>query len=92
MGAFARITQAAKSEGDWEKYVACIRLADQLSADPSPELENALNVSYLEHLDFDGPSGRKAWESLTPRLRAGWKAMQQYMEDLAKNGKPSERR
>ncbi len=84
MGAFARITQAAKGEGDWEKYARCVRFADKLYADPSPELENALNVSYLEHLDFDGPRGSKAWECLTPRLKVGWKDMQQYLEDLAR--------
>jgi hypothetical protein len=92
MGAFARITQSAKGEGDWEKYQRCVQLADTFCADPSPELENALNVSYLEHLDFDGPRGPKAWECLTPRLRAGWKAMQRYLEDLAKSGKPGGRR
>jgi len=84
MGAFARITQAAKGDGDWEKYARCVRLADKLSADPSPDLENALNVSYLEHLDFDGPRGSKAWECLTPRLKVGWKDMQQYLRELAR--------
>jgi hypothetical protein len=91
VGAFARITQAAKDEGDWEKYVRCIRLADQLTADPSPDLENALNVSYLECLDFEGPRGPRAWECLTPRLKSGWKDMQQYLQDLAKKEKPAGR-
>lgn len=88
MGAFARITQAAKGEGDWEKYMRCVRLADKLYANPSPELENALNVSYLEHLSFDGPRGPKAWECLTPQLRHAWKEMQQYLVDLTRKRKP----
>jgi len=86
MGAFARLTQGAKGDGDWEKYARCVRLADELFGSPSPDLENALNVSYLEHLDFEGPRGPKAWEQLTPRLKAGWKEMQQYLEDLAAGG------
>jgi hypothetical protein len=92
MGAFARITQGAKGEGDWEKYDRCVRLADELFGRTTPDLENALNVSYLEHLDFDGPRGPKAWARLTPRLKVGWKEMQQYLEDLAAKGKPGNSR
>jgi hypothetical protein len=92
MGAFARITQGAKGDGDWEKYDRCIRLADKLFGSATPDLENALNVSYLEHLDFDGPCGPKAWERLTPQLKVAWNEMQQYLEDLAVKGKPGSSR
>lgn len=88
MGAFAQITQGAKGDGDWEKYDRCIRLADTLFGSATPDLENALNVSYLEHLDFDGPRGPAAWERLTPRLKVGWKEMQRYLEALAAKGRP----
>jgi hypothetical protein len=88
MGAFARITQGAKGDGDWEKYDRCVRLADELFGHTTPDLENALNVSFLEHLDFEGPRGPRAWERLTPRLKVGWKEMQQYLEDLEAKGKP----
>ena len=54
----------------------------------TPDLDNALNVSYLEHLDFDGPRGPAAWERLTPRLKVGWKEMQRYLEALAAKGRP----
>ena len=86
------ITQEAKGDGGWEKYDRCIRLADELFGRATSDLENALNVSYLEHLDFDGPRGPKAWERLTPRLKVGWKEMQQYLEDLAAKGKPRDSR
>jgi len=92
MGAFARITQAAMGEGDWEKYDRCVRLVDELLGRTSPDLENALNVSYLEHLDFDGPRGPEAWDPLTSQLQAGWQEMRQYLEDLGANGKPGNSR
>lgn len=87
MGAFAQITQAAKADADWEKYDRCIRFADEIFGRATPDLENALNVSYLEHLDFAGPHGPKAWERLPPRLKTGWTEMQDYLEELATKGK-----
>jgi hypothetical protein len=29
---------------------------------PTSDLLNALNVSYLEMLDFEGANGRRAWD------------------------------
>src|SRR5690349_19240546 len=57
MAVFARRTQLAKGEGDWDTYARCIRLADTLWRRPDEPLLNALNVSYLEMIDFDGPRG-----------------------------------
>ena len=62
MGAFARIAQQAKGEGDWDRYARCMRLADELLRLPAADLENALNVSFLEHLTFDGPRGNEGLE------------------------------
>jgi len=84
MAAFARRTQQAKGDGDWDTYEKCIALADDLWQRPSPDLLNALNVSFLEHLDFDGPRGPVAWEYLSPSLKLGWRSMQRYLEDLAR--------
>ncbi|HEU4754509.1 MAG TPA: hypothetical protein VFU47_15480 [Armatimonadota bacterium] len=82
MAAFARLAQRAKGQGDWETYGRCVRLADQLWRRADPELLNALNVSFLEHLDFEGPRGTRAWEILTPALRKGWEDMQAYLDRL----------
>jgi hypothetical protein len=59
-----------------------VRLAAELWRRPDADLLNALNVSFLEHLDFDGPRGPLAWERLTPELRAGWRAMRAANERL----------
>lgn len=87
MGAFARFTQRAKGRGDWDTCARSVRLADMLWRRPDPELYNALNVSYLEHLDFEGPRSPKAWNLLTPALQKGWRNMQAYLEDLFRRGK-----
>jgi hypothetical protein len=93
MGVFAEHTQRAKGRGDWLTYERCIKLADRMWANPDPALLNALNVSYLEYLDFDGPRGPKAWSLLTPPLQEGWKAIMEYLRELGnaarKRGAPS---
>jgi hypothetical protein len=83
MGAFAQRLQEAKGAADWEAYTRGIKLAHQLWQRPAAPLLNALNVSFLEHLDFDGPRGQHAWELLSPELQHGWRAMQKYLRDLA---------
>src|SRR5436190_149362 len=82
VGVFAEHTQRAKGQGDWPTYERCIKLADRMWANPDAALLNALNVSYLEYLDFDGPRGPKAWSLLTPPLQEGWKAIMQYLRKL----------
>jgi hypothetical protein len=84
MGAFARRTQQAKGTADWDTYQQCIALADELWQRPSEELLNALNVSFLENLDFEGPRGPVAWEYLSPGLKLGWRTMQRYLEEVAR--------
>ena len=87
MGRFAQVTQAAIDAGDLDTAQASFRLVEQLMADPGPELENALNVSFFEMLDFEGPKGRAAWAVLPPALQKAWQEMQDYLVKLAKDGK-----
>jgi hypothetical protein len=82
MGTFARFTERAKDRGDWSIYQQCIALADALWQAPDPALLNALNVSYLESLTFDGPRGDTAWGHMTPSLRIAWQEMQAYLDGL----------
>ena len=60
----------------------CIALADALWLTPDAALLNALNVSYLEDLNFTGPQGDIAWGHMTPSLRIAWQQMQAYMRGL----------
>lgn len=82
VGCLARVAQTAKKNADWRTFRRAIALIDELWKKPTPELENALNVSFLEHIDFDGPHGPTAWNTLTPALQKAWKEMQQYLVDL----------
>lgn len=73
LGAFAQFTQRAKGRGDWDTYKRCIAFIDRLLAGADSELDNAIHVAYLEHLDFNGPRGPTAWGILSPTLQAAWK-------------------
>jgi hypothetical protein len=83
MHAFERLMGRAKAAEDWRIYAQGMRLAHELWRRPDERLLNALNVSFLEHLDFDGPSGPDAWHHLSPELQEGWRAMQAYLARLA---------
>ena len=78
MGAFARLVQAAKRRADWETYRRAAMLADRLWAGADAGLRNALNVSFLEHIDFEGARGPQAWAFLSSRLQRAWRAMAAY--------------
>ena len=82
VGVFATFTQAAKGRADWDTYERCVRIADPLLARASGDLENALYVAYLEHLDFDGPRGPKAWSLLSPELQRAWRRITKANEKL----------
>ena len=87
MGAFARLMQRAQGAADWAAYERAAALADALWRGADDELRNALSVSLLEHLDFDGPRGPAAWALLGPRLQAGWREITAYNAWLAAGAK-----
>ena len=91
VGALARLAEQAKGTGDWGTYRRAMSLADTLWRNPSDDLLNALNVSFLEHLDFHGPRGADAWELLSPALQQGWRDMQAYLDELARRGNEASR-
>jgi hypothetical protein len=78
MGAFARLVEEAKGRADWETYAQAAALADRLWRDADFALRNALNVSFLELIDFEGPHGPRAWMLLSARLQRAWQAMEAY--------------
>ena len=93
MSAFARLVQAAKNRADWDTYRRAVTLADRLWSGADAELRNALNVSFLEEIDFEGPRGPEAWALLSPPLQRAWRAMAAYNEWLhagAKGQPPAE--
>ena len=52
MGTFARLTEEAMDNGYFWKVEKYFRFVDQVRKNASPEVENAIDVSYLEWLAF----------------------------------------
>src|SRR5690349_15646018 len=78
MGSFARYAQDAIDRGDRQAVSRCFELADRFLREGTPELQNAVGVSFLEHLNFDDGKRRRAWarELLPPRLLKDLKAIE----------------
>ena len=75
VGALAQFVQAAKGRADWNTYGRAMLFVDRLLPEADPALENALYVSFLEHIDFNGANGPRAWTQLSERLRKGWREL-----------------
>lgn len=82
IGCLAEIAQRAKGAGDWTKYLQVVNLVDRFLPIADGDLSNAIHVSFLEHLDFIGPRGLKAWTLMTPRLQSAWRDIITYNENL----------
>ena len=78
----AGIAQREKGAGDWKKYQQVLDLVDRFLPRADGQLHNAIHVSFLEHIDFIGPRGAKAWQLMSPRLRSAWKDIITYNEQL----------
>ena len=88
MHALQRFAQRAQRERDWVLYRRIMLFADRLWQRADDNLRNALNVSFLEHLTFDGPQGIKAWSYLSSGLQEGWHAMNTFWAKLEKRARP----
>ncbi len=88
MHALQRLAERAQKEKDWPLFRRIMMFADRLWQRPEPKLFNALNVSFLEHLEFGGPDGATAWGYLSRGLQEGWRGMDEYMRGLAERAAP----
>lgn len=84
MATFARATQAAIDVQDRDTVRRHFRFIDEVLHQAASDVENAVNVSYLENLRFEGrKAGRtKAPELLTPRLRQALAELEAYLARL----------
>ena len=84
MGTLARATQAAIEERDKATVVRHFQFIDEVFRDAAPDVENAVNVSYLENLRFDSAAAAsmKARELLPPRLRQALTELEEYLGRL----------
>jgi hypothetical protein len=76
----ARAAQAAISEEDKAAVREHFQFIDGVYRRGTPEVRNAVHVSYLEHLSFDGKHGRRigAREMLSPALQVTLRGLEDY--------------
>jgi hypothetical protein len=84
MANFARATQAGIDLRDTDTVKQHFRFIDEVFRDAKPEVKNAVNVSYLENLRFEGRSSgpTRARDLLPPRLRQALAELEAYLAKL----------
>jgi hypothetical protein len=88
MATLARATQAGIDAGDKEMVKSHFAFIDDVFKDAAPDVENAIYVSFLENLQFEG---RKigltnSRELLSPRLQRALNELEAYLEELFRRG------
>jgi hypothetical protein len=77
-----RATTAAIRDGNADIVKKHFAFVDEVFRRADASVENALNVSYLEHIDFDGRKAKAigARALLTPRLQQAVKELEEYWQ------------
>jgi hypothetical protein len=83
MATLARATQAAINGRDTPTLIRHFQFIDEVFRSAAPDVENAVNVSYLENLSFDDQNAA-ARELLTPCLRQALIELEEYLAQLFK--------
>jgi hypothetical protein len=84
MATLARATQAAIDQGNCDVVRRYFAFIDEVFRDAAPDVKNAVNVSYLENLRFEGRKAgpTRARQLLTPRLRQALSELEEYLGRL----------
>jgi hypothetical protein len=84
MATLARATQAAIDGADEDTVRRHFQFVDDVFQRAAPDVENAVYVSYLENLRFEGRKARatNARELLTPRLRQALAELEAHLERI----------
>jgi hypothetical protein len=84
MAALARATQTAIDGQDPDTVRRQFQFIDEVLRQADPDVENAVHVSYLESIRFEGRKAGpiKARELLTPRLRKALAELKEYLARL----------
>lgn len=86
MGQLANAVQAAIRDEDTATVREHFRFIDEVYRRATAEVKNAVHVSYLEPLSFDGKHGKriKAREMLSPALQTALREVEAYNAQLHK--------
>jgi hypothetical protein len=84
MSTFAHATQAAIDVGDRATVRQHFLFVDEVFRQAVSDVENAVYVSYLENLRFEGRKAKAtdARALLTPRLRQAMAELEEYLNQL----------
>src|SRR5689334_19074825 len=84
MATLARATQAAIDRGDKDTVVAHFAFVHSVFGEAAPDVENAIYVSYLENLQFDGRKSAvaNARQLLTPRLSQALQELEAHLAQI----------
>ena len=80
MATLARATQVAIDSNDKEAVRRHFVFVDDVFQDAASDVENAVNVSYLENLWFEDRNASR--ELLPPRLNKALAELEEYLERL----------
>ncbi len=86
--ALARHTEAAIAAGDLATVRRDFMFVDRVLAHADEFVDNAIHVSYLEHVDLSGEHGAAAEKLLSNRLCEGWQAIHAFMNQVADIHRP----
>ena len=80
MAVYSRRAQRVIDDGDRDGWQQIAQVFLDLWRDCTPDVENALNVSFLEHLNFaDGKKSRSwAYQTMPSTMREAWDEMEAY--------------
>lgn len=88
MGALLQYTLACIRVGDQPSVTTCFEFADWLLQFGDDAVRNAVAVSYLEHLAFEGRKTSWAKALLSPRLARVWSEVTDYMRQVRGTSAP----
>lgn len=80
IAAWSHLTQKAIDEENRELFRKNCEVFCELYPNASADLENELNVSYLENLKFKDGAHRRAWayKAMPNMMRNAWILMEEY--------------
>jgi len=84
MGVFSHWAQDSIDAGDREAWRQITEVFIELWRDSSPDVINALNVSFLEHLDFTDDKEHRSWayKAMPREMQKAWDEMEAYNRKL----------
>ena len=80
MGVFSHLAQDAVDRGDADLWQEVTETFITIWRDCTPDVINALNVSFLEHLQFNGGKRARSWayKAMPEQMRKAWDDMYEH--------------